>query len=115
MVPLVGDQFQDISMPGVPGVAKIWTGTRGQPRNLITTQALGPYDSLELRLRRAKYEQGNLVTIIDDYGVTWYYLFVLQVEVAQVLPVASGIGAAAGAVGLILTEWVVEPTETAVL
>jgi hypothetical protein len=108
-VPLAGDVVEDISVPGVPGKAYLWSGFSGAIETVITTARLSAGDSVGICRMRHKAVQGHLVTVTDDYGNAWLNVMVRGVRHGQIFPIVGGAGLLAGALAVVMTEWSLEP------
>ena len=109
-VPLAGYIVEDLLRKGVAGkeYRRIYF-TGGEERLISFTLVAGASAIGPLKVAY-KALQSNLVTIVDDYGTTWYNIMVKNVHVAKVKPVVNS--TTASVTHVVITEWAVEPAAT---
>jgi hypothetical protein len=109
--PGVGEQLEDITRPGVDGMAYRCIGRKGRPFQMDSTVdvviltpgfVINGYQAL----------QGTIVTIVDECGMTWTNYMVLSVEhrgTRRIRTVSGGLSIAPAY--LISASWILQYTQ----
>lgn len=109
--PATGEKLQDITRPGVDGVAYRKVGKRASRTQLTTIVDLAS-GNVETEIDEYKALEGTLVTIVDEAGITWSNVAVLMVRPLPIRRVASSVGGINGGTRILTCQWVVQATET---
>ena len=104
-VPLAGDQWKNITAPGVPGVGEIWIGYSSEASPVITTSAVTDYATLYLAKVQNKGCQGKIATVTDDAANVWYNIKIDNVSFERKKAIVSGVGSLASAGFILRTIW----------
>lgn len=107
LVPGNAVQVEEITRPGVGGIAYRHTGARGEPFRMVSLVDTATAAAAATLLRNYKALQGYLTTLADDTGQIWTNVMVLRVTPDQPRQVL----AASGIVYLVRCEWALQMTE----
>lgn len=106
-------QLEDISRPGVNGVAVREVHRRAEPFEMIGTRDADDTAAANTLLSELQALQGKLVTLIDGYGVTWNNVVVWKAQRVnndKILKAAGGVSTNKGA--LLTVRFLMQLTET---
>jgi hypothetical protein len=108
-----GMQVEDVSRPGVNGVAFRLLQRRGEPFRLASTVDVANLAAANTLLLDYKEMQGTLQDVEDEHGTVWSNLMVLSVRTRQrQYTVGKSGGLVVGNTGyLVLADWVLQATE----
>jgi len=107
--PLAGHQWRDTPNTALAGKQMIYDGWRGEVTRIRGDVGLIVTDTDGVIRVAINGLQGKLVTLTDDVGGIWYNLLVRRVTCGPHIPVVSGVGDLASIVGIITTEWELDP------
>ena len=107
MVPMSGYIIDPFHREGVAGRAWQLTGLHGEPMPLTT---LGGFTGGTLAAARAAHKtlQGQVVVIVDDFGITWTNLVVVRASPTVAFPITGGVGDLGGKTVMLRTEWLID-------
>ena len=74
-----GEQLEDITRPGIDGVAWRRIGKRGIPFQLRSVVNLSSADKVQTQLISYQQTQGQIVNIVDQHALSWDGYLVLRV------------------------------------
>jgi len=83
LVPSGGITLEEITRPGVVGVAYRQVGKRGDPFTVQTLVDVASAASAQTLIRGYKALQGTVVPVIDGIGNAWPYVLVMGVRPNQ--------------------------------
>ena len=88
----LGENVEEITRPGVDGIAYRKTGKRAVPFYMtgITTET--SKGAVKTLVENYKKLQGTLVTVVDDIGNSWTNVMVLQMDYLGTKKVVSPVG-----------------------
>lgn len=109
-----GHQMEEITRPGVDGVAFRRIGRRGFPFKVQSMVDVATDSAAAALLSSYKALQGTVVSLTDETGQVWNNIVVLNVRPAgRKYVVAKSGGLDAGQTGyLVRCEWMLQATET---
>lgn len=108
-----GEQLEEITRPGVDGVAYRRIGRRGVPFRMQSLADVANAANAHSLILNYKALQGGLVTLVDETGQSWFNVMVLRVQCSQPKYVTgmSG-GLTGGQTGyLVSADWLLQMTE----
>lgn len=107
--PGTGEQLQDITRPGVDGIAYRKVGKRGRPFTMESVVDVANAAAVTTAIANYKALQGTLVTVVENNGQTWTNVAVLNVRPAEPQKVLT---ATTGSDYLLRATWTLQMTET---
>lgn len=103
------ERLEEFTRPGVDGMSFQAVGERAEVSQLQTVRDLAYASSAANMMSSYKALVGEVVTIVDDDGVSWYNMLVLKVtQVSNEKIVGSVGGLVTGALALQTVNWEVQ-------
>ncbi len=110
-----GEQVEEITRPGVDGIAFRRIGKRGFPFRLQTTLDVESSAQAKAHIISCKSLQGSVVNFTDGVGQTWNNYIVLRVTHTETRRIQTAVGGLSGsnAAYLVSMAWTLQATEVA--
>jgi len=105
-----GITMEKITRPGVSGVAFHDTGFRAGESEIVTTEKLASLPAADAAILEYSSLQGNLVSVVDDFGTERTNIMVIKVTAQQ--PFAVGPSSDGTTVAIVKANWRVQDTAT---
>jgi len=103
------ERLEEFTRPGVDGMSFQAVGERAEVSQLQTVRDLAYASSAASMMSSYKALVGDVVTIVDDDGVSWYNMLVLKVmQVSNEKIIGSVGGLVSGALALQTVNWEVQ-------
>jgi len=93
----------EITRPGVAGIAFQEVGFRAQPTAVQTVTLCANAAAVGTNLTNYSAMQGSLYTFVNDLGLTWYNIKVVDVSMVHVYPVVSSVPS--GTAYVLICRW----------
>lgn len=107
-----GEEVENITRPGVDGVAYRKLGKRAVGQRLMALVDVADIAARLTLIQSASALRGTLITMYDNFGQAWTKMLVVRAEEHKTEPVRGAIGGIAGTAGTLLVTLEFELVDT---